>query len=143
IASAGCDKVIKIWDVNTGKCLHSLQAHNNRIRKVVFSPDGKILASCSDDKTIKIWNSNTGENISIFSGHNKAVWAIAISPDNKMLASGGEDETIKLWHLQTGELMQTWRYFRPYEGMNIYNTTGLTDAQKMILKSSGADFGNG
>ncbi|MEL7244798.1 MAG: CHAT domain-containing protein [Cyanobacteria bacterium J06573_2] len=143
IASAGCDKVIKIWDVNTGKCLHSLQAHNNRIRKVVFSPDGKILASCSDDKTIKIWNSNTGENISIFSGHDKAVWAIAISPDNSILASGGEDETIKLWHLQTGELMQTWRCFRPYEGMNIYNTTGLTDAQKMILKSLGADFGNG
>jgi WD40 repeat protein len=138
IASAGCEKIIKLWDVNTGECLHTLAAHSHRIRMVVFSRDGKILASCSDDRTVKLWDVNTGENIRIFLGHEKAVWTVAISPDNNILASGGEDETIKFWHLHTGECIKTLRNSRPYEGMNIHNITGLTDAEKMILKSLGA-----
>ena len=137
IASAGCDQTIKLWDVNTGESLQTLAAHDRRIRTIVFSSDG-ILASCSDDATVKLWDVNTGENIKTLSGHEKSVWAVAISPDKSILASGSEDQTIKLWHLQTGECIQTLRCFLPYEGMNINNTTGLTDAQKMILKSLGA-----
>ncbi|MGB3756289.1 MAG: CHAT domain-containing protein [Rivularia sp. (in: cyanobacteria)] len=138
IASAGCDKIIKLWDVNSGECINNLQAHTQRIRMVVFSPDGQILASCSDDRTVKLWDVNTGENIRILLGHDKAVWAVAISPDNNILASGGEDETIKLWDLLTGECIKNLRCNKPYEGMNINNTTGLTDAQIIILKSLGA-----
>ena len=138
IASAGCDKKIKIWDINTGECVHTLQAHTHRIRMVVFSADGQILASCSDDRTIKLWDANTGENIRTLSGHDKAVWTVVISPNCHILASGSEDQTIKLWHLQTGECIKTLRCTRPYEGMNINNITGLTTAEKMILKSLGA-----
>ena len=138
IASASCDKTIKLWDVNTGECLHTLQAHTHRIRMVAFSPDGQILASCSDDQTVKLWDASTGTHIRTLSGHDKAVWTVAISPDNCILASGSEDQTIKLWHLQTGGCWQTLRCSRPYEGMNINNTTGLTTAQKTILKSLGA-----
>ena len=138
IASSGCDKTIKLWDVNSRESLHTLPAHTRRIRMVVFSPDGQILASCSDDRTIKLWDVSSGENIRILLGHDKAVWAIAISPDNNILASGSEDQTIKLWHLETGECIKTLRCSRPYEGMNIYNTTGLTSAEKTVLKSLGA-----
>ena len=138
IASAGCDRTIKIWDANTGELLHTLPAHSRRIRKLAFSPDNSILASCSDDGTVKLWNAHMGNHIRTLSGHDKAVWAIAISPDNSILASGSEDQTIKLWHLETGECIKTLRCIRPYEGMNINNTTGLTDAQKTVLKSLGA-----
>ncbi|MGB3652823.1 MAG: CHAT domain-containing protein [Rivularia sp. (in: cyanobacteria)] len=138
IASASCDKTINIWDMNTGECLHVLQSHTHRIRMVAFSQEGEILASCSDDGTVKLWDGYTGENIRTLSGHDKAVWAIAISPDNSILASGSEDQTIKLWDMQTGECIKTLRCSRPYEGMNINNTTGLTTAEKTILKSLGA-----
>ena len=139
IASAGCDRTIKLWDVNTGECLNSLPAHTRRIRKVVFtSNNNSILASCSDDETVKLWDMNTGENIKTLSGHDKAVWAVAISPDNSILASGSGDQTIKLWHLETGECIQTLRCSRPYEAMNIHNITGLTTAEKTVLKSLGA-----
>ncbi len=143
IASAGCEKIIKLWDVNTGECLHSLEAHTQRIRMVVFSQDGSVLVSSSNDGTIKLWDVNTGEQISqnirnFITGHDKAIWTIAISPDDNILASGGEDEIIKLWDLLTGECIKTLRSSRPYEGMNIKNTTGLTDAEKIILKSLGA-----
>ncbi|MDF5729496.1 MAG: CHAT domain-containing protein [Rhizonema sp. PD38] len=138
LASASGDKTIKLWDVHTGQCVQTLLAHTQRVRMVAFSPDSQILASCSDDQTIKLWDANTGKNMRTLSGHDKAVWTIAISPDNCILASGSEDQTIKLWYLQTGECWQTLRCTRPYEGMNINNTTGITTAQKTILKSLGA-----
>ncbi|MBW4668804.1 MAG: CHAT domain-containing protein [Cyanomargarita calcarea GSE-NOS-MK-12-04C] len=157
LASASCDKTIKLWDANTGECVRTLQAHTHRIRGIAFSADGQILASCSDDQTVKLWDANTGKHIRTLSGHDKAVWTVAISPNNCTLASGSEDQTIKLWDMQTGEstsrlglqpdgrvanppreCIKTLRCSRPYEGMNISNTTGLTTAQKTILKSLGA-----
>jgi WD40 repeat protein len=137
IASAGCDRTIKLWNVNTGECLHTLPAHTQRIRAIAFSQDGSVLASCSNDRTVKLWDANTGEQIKTITGHDKPIWTVAISPDDNILASGGEDEIIKL-SLLTGECIKTLRCSRPYEKMNIKNTTGLTDAEKMILKSLGA-----
>ncbi|MEH1867069.1 MAG: WD40 repeat domain-containing protein, partial [Nostoc sp.] len=42
----------------TGKEISTLSGHSNYVNSVVFSPDGKTLASASDDKTIKLWNLN-------------------------------------------------------------------------------------
>ncbi|CAO1621255.1 unnamed protein product [Sympodiomycopsis kandeliae] len=56
VASGGRDKVIKIWDTSTGTCIRTLVGHDNWIRGIVFSPNGKYLLSCSDDKTVRIWD---------------------------------------------------------------------------------------
>lgn len=52
--------------------------------------------------------------------------------------SCSQDETIKFWDLQTGECQKTIRISRPYEGMNIHNIQGLTEAQTAMLKFLGA-----
>jgi WD40 repeat protein len=45
-----------------------------------------------------------------------------------VLASGSQDETIKLWDVKTGECLKTLRADRLYEGMNINDVKGLTEA---------------
>jgi WD40 repeat protein len=40
----------------TGQHLLTLKGHNDHVRCVRFSPDGKRLVSCGDDFTLKMWD---------------------------------------------------------------------------------------
>ncbi len=57
LATAGGDE-IKIWHVPSGQLLLTLAGHKGQINQLVFSPDGRTLASCSHDGTIKLWRSH-------------------------------------------------------------------------------------
>src|SRR5262249_23995281 len=69
LASAGADKRIKLWDVQTGNNTATLQGHTGIVYSVAFSPDGKTLASSSIDKTIKVWDVQTGKEQITLMGH--------------------------------------------------------------------------
>ena len=71
--------------------------HLSWIWAIVFSPDGKQIASGSIDKTIKLWDATTSDLQKTLVGHSSWVTAIAFSPDGKQIASGSNDKTIKLW----------------------------------------------
>ncbi|MDZ8095458.1 MAG: AAA-like domain-containing protein, partial [Nostoc sp. DedQUE05] len=84
-----------------------LEGHSDSVNSVVFSPDGKTLASASTDNTIKLWNLDTGKKIITLSGHSNWVNSVVFSPDGKTLASASFDNTIKLWNLDTGREITT------------------------------------
>jgi len=81
----------------------TLKGHSSMVRSVVFSPDGKRLASGSYDKTIKLWDTVTGTQLLTLKGHSGLVYSVAFSPDGKHLASGGEDGTVRTWDTVTGK----------------------------------------
>jgi WD40 repeat protein len=56
LASGSADKTIKLWNLETGKQIRTLNGHSEGVMSVSFSPDGKTLAPGSWDKTIKLWN---------------------------------------------------------------------------------------
>ncbi|MCC5661720.1 hypothetical protein LC608_33210 [Nostoc sp. XA010] len=138
LASGGANQTIKLWDVSIGECLGILRGHTNCVYSIAFSPDGRILASSSGDKTVKLWDVVTTSSLRTLNEHTKLVWSIAFSPQGNILASGCEDETIKLWDVETGKCLKTLKSSRPYEGMNIFGVTGLTEPQKNALKDLGA-----
>src|SRR5438093_1353172 len=78
------------------------QGHRLPIRQVVFSPDGKQLASASVDGTVKLWDTTTGQEEHTLHGHAAGVEGVAFSPDGKRLASASNDQTVKVWDLAEG-----------------------------------------
>lgn len=99
IATGGNRGVIKIWDTENRKELHSWEAHREWIRSLRFSPNGKILASGSSDNTIKLWNVKDAQLLRTMEGHLNKVTQISFSPNGKTIASASRDGTVKLWKL--------------------------------------------
>nr|NCS18119.1 protein kinase [Microcystis aeruginosa G13-12] len=75
----------------------TLTGHSDMVTSVVYSPDGRYLASGSDDKTIKIWEVATGKELRTLTGHSGWVSSVVYSPDGRYLASGSVDKTTKIW----------------------------------------------
>lgn len=137
-ATGGDDATIKIWDIHSGECLQTLTGHKGPVLSLLFTPDGELLFSGSADQTIKIWQLSTGTCLKTLPGHHNWVWSLVLNLSQNMLLSGSQDETINCWDLETGEYLQTLRPPRPYEGMNITQTSGLTEAQQAALITLGA-----
>ena len=96
-------QTIKIWSMEAGQQIRLFEGRSDKIYPVVFSLDGKTLASRSLDKTIKIWNVETGTEIRTFLNNPILV---AISPNGKILATGGNN-TIELWDIETGYVIKS------------------------------------
>ncbi len=46
---------IKVWENRTGRLLTTLLGHTAAIRTLVFSPNGRTIASAGDDGAIRLW----------------------------------------------------------------------------------------
>ncbi|MFC5830028.1 NACHT and WD repeat domain-containing protein [Nonomuraea insulae] len=80
-----------------------LTGHTRAVLSVVFSPDGKTLASASQDRTVRLWNlTDPAKPVPLgqpLTGHTGSILSVVFSPDGKMLASASQDQTVRLWNL--------------------------------------------
>src|SRR6266581_3923142 len=122
LATGSWDGTIKLWNLENGtlsvvfgqgeqrgqagepgRLSHSLLwqgQHTGSIHRLVFTPDGRTLASSGDDAAIRLWDVSTGKPLQTLSCQSSAVYALAWRPDGGLLASGSFDGSIQLWEMQ-------------------------------------------
>jgi Tol biopolymer transport system component len=105
LATAGADRIVRVFETETGKLLTQIEDHADWIFDIAFSPDGKKLATASRDKTSKVFDVEKKESLVTFTGHGAPVYTVAFTPDGKAVASGGEDSMIRTWTID-GEAKQ-------------------------------------
>ncbi|WP_420266247.1 protein kinase domain-containing protein [Candidatus Magnetominusculus dajiuhuensis] len=107
--SAGTeDRSVRLWDMDTGECLHTLDGHNDWVTCVCFSADGNSVISGSLDKTLRFWDIKRGKNLKVFDAHKDGVTAVMAGADGRHIISGGNDAVINIWSSGgSGNLVRT------------------------------------
>ena len=110
-SGGGIDKVVNLWDPNSGELLRTFEEHLDKVTSVAFNPNGDMLASASVDGWVHLWNPHTGqllntirsiEDVSIVFRDDGSIISYAIK--NHDFPNTPE---IKVWELETGELLYT------------------------------------
>ena len=75
----------------------ALHGHDDEVRGVAWSPDGRHLVTGSDDRTVRIWDAESGAEIIVVGAHGKGVESVSWSPDGQRIVSASQDGTCRIW----------------------------------------------
>ncbi|XP_063920642.1 protein HIRA homolog isoform X2 [Zophobas morio] len=114
LASGGDDKLVMIWrltsegsssifgsgkvNVETWKCVYTLNSHNGDVLDLAWAPHDGWLASGSVDNTVIIWNAQKfPEKVAVLKGHTGMVKGVTWDPVGKYIASQSDDKSLRIW----------------------------------------------
>ncbi|XP_078036550.1 transport and golgi organization 4 isoform X1 [Augochlora pura] len=100
-ATGSADRVIKIWDLASGKLKVSLTGHISSVRGLAFSQRHPYLFSCGEDRQVKCWDLEYNKVIRHYHGHLSAVYSMALHPNIDVLVTAGRDSTARVWDMRT------------------------------------------
>ncbi|MCB0070438.1 MAG: hypothetical protein KDE20_03230 [Caldilineaceae bacterium] len=108
LATAGNDRVVRIWDVATEELLFTLTGHRTPVLGVAFSPDGTELATAGADEQIILWSVADGAQLARYPNiHSRYINSVAFSPDGARGISASVDWTAKIWDAKSGAVAAT------------------------------------
>ena len=95
MVTASKDKITRIWDVKTGKCIHTFTGHTDEVRSAQFNHNGTQLLTTGRSKTfwewhagtLCIWDVETGQLLHIKEEHNDAKILACFSPDGSQVVT--------------------------------------------------------
>lgn len=94
---------IHIWSIIENRLLNIIIHHNDHVRTIEFSKDGKRLLTSSRDKTAAIFDLATGTLLRSFKGSIGALNNAKFSPNEKEIMTTSEDCSITIWDAMTGK----------------------------------------
>ena len=120
IISGSDDCTLRVWEMNSGKCLDTLEGHTYGVLSVAVTPDGKRAVSGSDDTTVRVWELRSGRCLTIYEGHITPVYAVAITPDGRRVITGSADGSVQIWEIDSGHLITTVKgHFHSVRGVTV------------------------
>ncbi|KAK9980180.1 hypothetical protein ABG768_013563 [Culter alburnus] len=118
VASAGLDRQIFLWDVNTLTALtasnntvttSSLSGNKDSIYSLAMNQAGTVIISGSTEKVLRVWDPRTCAKLMKLKGHSDNVKSLLLNRDGTQCLSGSSDGTIRLWSLGQQRCIATYR----------------------------------
>lgn len=109
LASGGWDRVVKLWEVESGKELMPLRGHPDGVSVVVYSPDGGMLATADWSGTVKVWDAKTNREVASAKGHDKGIGSVVWSKDGRTLMAASWDGVVKSYDPRSLRALQQVR----------------------------------
>jgi WD40 repeat protein len=103
LLGVGDDRMIYLWDVQSGKLIIRLKGHSAAIEQARFSPDGQLVVSASRDRTARLWSASTGELLNTLT-HRNGVSSAQFSLDGQRIVTASLDGTARVLDAATGAI---------------------------------------
>ncbi|XP_056878043.1 apoptotic protease-activating factor 1 [Takifugu flavidus] len=119
IASSGACKTLKVFKSTTGEKLTEIMAHDDEVLCCTFSPDDRLLATCSSDRKVKVWNVEQARLLRVFAEeHEEQVNHCQFTNTMRRLllvtCSNDACMNVKLWNLNKPSSQNTmFGHFEP------------------------------
>jgi hypothetical protein len=105
VVSASVDKTLKVWDLESGRELATLEGHTEEVVACAVTLDGRRLISASNRDTLKVWNLGSGRVLANLGKHDDSLTACALTPDGRRIISASHDASLRVWNLRSGRLL--------------------------------------
>jgi WD40 repeat protein len=93
--------VLTVFDARTGEELFTETGHVSGLASVVWSSDGKRMATGGNDGSVILWDAERFEQLLRLPGHNAWVTTLLWSPDGRTLLSGTSGK-LRVWSAGAG-----------------------------------------
>ncbi|MDX1378871.1 MAG: WD40 repeat domain-containing protein, partial [Anaerolineales bacterium] len=107
LLTAGDDHIARLWDVETGQVVNSIE-HSDVLFRASFQPGGDLIAISSLDGSVVLWNPTLNE-VSYINVSEKSLIDIIFSGDGNYILVGGEDTFTTLWDVKSKSLIRTFK----------------------------------
>lgn len=137
IATADCNKCIRILNLETGKVVYSIKliaqnineetvseadtyllesyvrgfsknGYASVVNHISYSPDNNWIVAALGDGTICVWNYKSGKT-HYLKGHKGPVLCASFSSDNKLIVSSSLDHTVRVWDVELGKTIKSYK----------------------------------
>jgi WD40 repeat protein len=102
LASAGADKVIKIWDFVTGDRRKNIEGADKDVTGIAFVGVTDQMIASSGDSQVRLLKEN-GEKVRSFEGGTDFMNTAATTPDGRVVVAGGQDGQLHVWNGTDGK----------------------------------------
>ncbi len=99
---------------------------NERVARLVLSPDWKTVLIGSRDTTVRLLDFQTGKLLEELIGHTNYITSLAFSPNGKNVLTGSYDKTARLWNVTTGKQLKEFRGHTELISSVAYSPDGKT-----------------
>ncbi len=86
-ATAGRDNNVGLFETATGKRIGYFKGHLDWVQRVVFSPNGRFLASSSTDGTVRVWDTKSFLSVANLPQQRSVGSPLAFSGDGKFFVT--------------------------------------------------------